>query len=236
MHSLVAVDFYSPLFWVAVGQIVIIDLLLSGDNAMVIALACRRLPDNQRKMGIFWGVGGAIFLRVVLTFFAVSLLALPYLKIIGGALLLWIGIKLLSEDKDGASKTIDASANLAVAIKTIILADVVMSLDNVVAVAAAARGSLFLLFFGLALSIPLMIWSSQLFLRLIDRFPLIIYIGGGLLGWIALSMAITDPILFQLSVDFDVKGLHILLPSLGAIFVIVTGLILSKNKTKEPSG
>ncbi len=236
MHSLVAVDFYSPLFWVAVGQIVIIDLLLSGDNAMVIALACRKLPDNQRKMGIFWGVGGAIFLRVVLTFFAVTLLALPYLKIIGGALLLWIGIKLLSEGKDGASKTIDASGNLAVAIKTIILADVVMSLDNVVAVAAAARGSLFLLFFGLALSIPLMIWSSQLFLRLIDRFPLIIYLGGGLLGWIALSMAITDPILYQLPVDFNSKALHILLSSFGAIFVIVTGLILSEKKTKQPSG
>ena len=230
MHSLGALDFSSPLFWVAVGQIVIIDLLLSGDNAMVIALACRKLPNNQRKLGIFWGVSGAIILRVVLTFFAVTLLSLPYLKIIGGALLIWIGIKLLTEDKGGDSNSVDASASLAVAIKTIILADVVMSLDNVVAVAAAARGSVFLLFFGLALSIPLMIWSSQLFLRLIDRFSFIIFFGGGLLGWIALSMAITDPILSNIPIDLNKNHLNIVLPGLGAMLVIAAGFFLSKRK------
>ncbi len=230
MHSLGALDFSSPLFWVSVGQIVIIDLLLSGDNAMVIALACRKLPNNQRKLGIFWGVSGAIILRVVLTFFAVTLLSLPYLKIIGGALLIWIGIKLLTEDKGGDSNSVDASASLAVAIKTIILADVVMSLDNVVAVAAAARGSVFLLFFGLALSIPLMIWSSQLFLRLIDRFSFIIFFGGGLLGWIALSMAITDPILSNIPIDLNKNHLNIVLPGLGAMLVIAAGFFLSKRK------
>ena len=136
------------------------------------------------------GSGGAVGLRVILTIFAVSLLSLPYLKLFGGLLLIWIGIKLVSEIKNQKSHDVDVSTSFGVAIKTIILADLVMSLDNVVAVAAAARDSVFLLLFGLALSIPLMIWSSQIFLRLIDRFPFIVLLGGGLLGWIAVSMAI----------------------------------------------
>ena len=187
-------DPLNPQFWVAVLQIVLIDLLLSGDNAVVIALACRKLSGRQRRLGIIWGVGGAIGLRVVLTFFAVTLLTLNYVKLVGSALLLWIGIKLVLPQQSDGGQEIKAAGNLMSAIRTIIIADLVMSLDNVIAVAAAARDSVFLLIFGLALSIPLMVWASQLILRLMDRFPSIILGGGALLGWIALSMAITDPV------------------------------------------
>ncbi len=175
-------DLSSPQFWIAVLQIILIDILLSGDNAVVIALACRNLPPRQRRLGVFWGVAGAIILRVTLTFFAVSLLAIPYLKIVGAALLLWISVKLIQPQDDGGGQEIRAAGNLLGAIRTIIIADFVMSLDNVIAVAAASRDSLFLLIFGLALSIPLMVWASQLVLRLMDRFPSIIVLGGALLG------------------------------------------------------
>ena len=157
----------SPQFWVDVFKIIMIDLLLSGDNAVVIALACRNLPQAQRRQGILYGVGGAIGLRVVLTFFAVSLLALPYLKIVGALLLLWIGIKLILPEEEGHGEgSIKAEANLWGAVKTIIIADFVMSLDNVLGVAAAAKGNVFLLVFGLLVSIPLIAWSSQLVLKL----------------------------------------------------------------------
>ena len=227
MHPTITLDIYDPQFWVAVGQIIIIDLLLSGDNAMVIAMACRQLPEKQRKLGVLWGVGGAVGLRVILTIFAVSLLSLPYLKLFGGLLLIWIGIKLVSEIKNEKSHNVDASTSFAVAIKTIILADLVMSLDNVVAVAAAARDSVFLLLFGLALSIPLMIWSSQIFLRLIDRFPFIVLLGGGLLGWIAVSMAITDPVLSQFWISSTDSRTFYLewTPLLGFMVIIVWGLL-----------
>src|SRR5258708_48626 len=187
-------DLSSPQFWVAVLQIILIDILLSGDNAVVIALACRNLPPRQRRLGVFWGVAGAIILRVTLTFFAVSLLVIPYLKIVGAVLLLWIGVKLIQPQDDGAGTEIRPAGNLLGAIRTIIIADFVMSLDNVIAVAAASRDSLFLLIFGLALSIPLMVWASQLVLRLMDRFPSIIVLGGALLGWVGLSMAVHDPV------------------------------------------
>ena len=227
MHPTITLDIYDPQFWVAVGQIIIIDLLLSGDNAMVIAMACRQLPEKQRKLGVLWGVGGAVGLRVILTIFAVSLLSLPYLKLFGGLLLIWIGIKLVSEIKNEKSHNVDASTSFGVAIKTIILADLVMSLDNVVAVAAAARDSVFLLLFGLALSIPLMIWSSQIFLRLIDRFPFIVLLGGGLLGWIAVSMAITDPVLSQFWISSTDSRTFYLewTPLLGFMVIIVWGLL-----------
>ncbi len=231
MHSSLTLDISSPQFWVAVGQIIIIDLLLSGDNAMVIAMACRQLPERQRKLGVFWGVGGAVALRVFLTIFAVSLLTLPYLKLVGGILLLWIGIKLVSEVKTQNSHSVIESVSFGAAIKTIILADLVMSLDNVVAVAAAARDSFFLLLFGLALSIPLMIWSSQLFLKLIDRYPVIVILGGGLLGWIAISMATADPILDQFRIALtDTETLFLnWSPLLGLTLVVLLGAIKNKK-------
>ena len=186
------IDFASAAFWLAVGQIILIDIVLSGDNAVVIALACRNLTVDQRKKGIFWGVAGAVLLRVVLTAFAALVMGLPWLKLVGGLLLIWIAVKLmLPEDEDGHD--IEASGNLWGAVKTIIVADFVMSLDNVVAVAGAAHGSMALLLFGLAVSIPLIVWSSQLILHWMERFPAIVLFGAGLLGYVAGQMIFSDP-------------------------------------------
>lgn len=188
-------------FWVAVGQIIVIDILLGGDNAVVIALACRRLPPAQRTRGILWGTAGAIVLRIVLIFFALTLLAIPFLKIVGAILLLWIGVKLLvPEHEDGHAK-IEGSDKLWGAVKTVIVADFVMSVDNVIAIAGAAESagggqhSMVLVIFGVLVSIPIIVWGSQLVIKLMDRFPIIITAGGMLLGWIAGSMLVTDPAL-----------------------------------------
>ncbi|MBP8271580.1 MAG: TerC family protein [Sphaerotilus sp.] len=190
-------QFLTPEFWLAVGQIIMIDILLGGDNAVVIALACRKLPDAQRRAGILWGTAGAIGLRVVLIFFALTLLKLPFLKIVGALLLLWIGIKLLMPEDEGGHD-IQASDKLWAAVKTVIIADFVMSLDNVIAIAGAAETAspghqMPLVIFGLLVSIPIIVWGSQLVIKLMDRFPLVITIGGMLLGWIAGTMAVTDP-------------------------------------------
>jgi len=160
----------SPDFWIALGQIIMIDILLGGDNAVVIALASRRLPEAQRKKAIFWGIFGAVALRVVLIFFALQLLKIPFLKIIGGLLLLYIGIKLLMPQDDGGHD-IDASTHLFGAVKTIVIADAVMSVDNVIGIAGAAKDDLGLVIFGLLFSIPIIIWGSRFVLTLMDRFP-----------------------------------------------------------------
>jgi YjbE family integral membrane protein len=188
----------SPDFWIAVGQIIMIDILLGGDNAVVIALACRKLPPAQRTKGIIWGTAGAIVLRVILIFFALTLLAIPYLKLVGAALLVWIGVKLLAPDDDDAHGDIQASDKLWAAVKTVVVADLVMSVDNVIAIAGAAEGAggdhkMSLVVFGLLVSIPIIVWGSQLVIKLMDRFPMIITLGGMLLGWIAGTMAVTDP-------------------------------------------
>jgi YjbE family integral membrane protein len=190
--------FSQPEFWVAVGQIILIDILLGGDNAVVIALACRKLPPAQRTKGIIWGTAGAIVLRVVLIFFALTLLAIPYLKIVGAILLVWIGIKLLVPEEEDAHGSIQASDKLWAAVKTVIVADLVMSVDNVIAIAGAAESAggdhkMPLVIFGLLVSIPIIVWGSQLVIKLMDRYPMIIIAGGMLLGWIAGTMAVTDP-------------------------------------------
>ena len=190
--SFMEIDLTSAAFWIAVGQIILIDIVLSGDNAVVIALACRNLAPEQRKKGIFWGVAGAVSLRVVLTIFAALVMNLPWLKFGGGLLLLWIAVKLmLPEDEDGHD--IEPSAHLWGAVKTIVVADFVMSLDNVIGVAGAAHGNLALLLFGLAVSIPLIVWSSQLILHWMERFPVIVLLGAGLLGYVAGQMIFSDP-------------------------------------------
>ena len=170
-------DIASPEFWIAVLQIIAIDIVLGGDNAVVIALACRRLPERQRNIGIFWGVFGAIGLRVILIFFALTLLAIPFLKIIAGLLLLWIGIKLLQPEPESNGHTIDASTTLLGTIKTIVIADAMMSLDNVVAIAGAARDSIGLVVFGLLVSVPVIVLGSKLVMKLMDRFPVIVVMG-----------------------------------------------------------
>jgi YjbE family integral membrane protein len=221
--------FSAPQFWVDVFKIIMIDLLLSGDNAVVIALACRNLPDAQRSKGILYGVGGAIGLRIVLTFFAVSLLSLPYLKLVGAFLLIWIGIKLiLPEDEGHGEDSIKAETQLLGAIKTIIIADFVMSLDNVLGVAAAAKGNVALLVFGLLISIPLIAWSSQLVLKLIDRFPFIIFAGGALLGYVAGEMLVSEALLHPIIEALPV--LHWIIPIACAALVLGIGKILALRK------
>ena len=190
--------FMTPEFWIAVGQIILIDIVLGGDNAVVIALACRKLPPKQRTLGILWGTAGAIILRVILIFFALTLLAIPFLKLVGAVLLVWIGVKLLAPDHDDAHGNIEGSDKLWAAVKTVIVADLVMSIDNVIAIAGAAESAggdhkMPLVIFGLLVSIPIIVWGSQLVIKLMDRFPSIIVIGGMLLGWIAGTMAVTDP-------------------------------------------
>ncbi|MBX3636837.1 MAG: TerC family protein [Rubrivivax sp.] len=238
----------SPAFWVAVGQIILIDILLGGDNAVVIALACRRLPPGQRMKGIIWGTAGAIGLRVILIFFALTLLAIPYLKIVGALLLVWIGVKLLAPDEEGHGD-IQASDRLWAAVKTIIVADLVMSVDNVIAIAGAAQGAgdhqMVLVIFGLLVSIPIIVWGSQLVIKLMDRFPWIITGGGMLLGWIAGTMAVTDPaaLPYMPLVGEAVEGK---LPEVvagvrygagvaGALLVVAIGVLVKKRREAAPA-
>jgi YjbE family integral membrane protein len=222
-------DFVSPTFWISVLQIIAIDILLGGDNAVVIALACRRLPDAQRNKGILWGVFGAIGLRVVLIYFALQLLAVPYLKIVGGLLLFWIGIKLVLPEDENEHGNVQGSSTLAGAIKTIIVADAVMSVDNVIAVAGAAHGSIVLVVFGIAVSIPIVVWGSKLVLALMDRFPIVITAGGALLGWIGGGMLVTDPA-FQSVWREIVPHTAYLASGLGALLVVVAGKWLASRQ------
>jgi YjbE family integral membrane protein len=189
-------EFMTGAFWLAVGQIIMIDLLLGGDNAVVIALACRNLPEKQRKQGIIYGTICAIILRVIFISFALALLEIPYLKIVGAVLLVWIGVQLLLPEGE-AEHELHPSDKLWGAVRTVIMADVVMSLDNVLAIAGAAQGAgqqhqLALVIFGILVSIPIIVWGSQLVMRLMERFPIIITLGAMLLGWIAGQMLYTD--------------------------------------------
>jgi YjbE family integral membrane protein len=180
----------SPAFWAAFGNIMLINIVLSGDNAVVIALAAKSLPESQKKKAVIFGSIAAILLRVILTIFALKLLTLPYLKIIGSALLFYIGVTLLAEG-DG-EEHIEDKGNLMGAIKTILIADVVMSLDNVLGVAAAAQGNTLLLIIGLAVSVPLIMFGSGIVLKLMEKFPIIITLGAALLGYLAGEMLFSD--------------------------------------------
>jgi YjbE family integral membrane protein len=210
----------SAFFWVTLGQIMMINIVLSGDNAVVIALASRSLPAKQQRMAIMLGSFGAIALRVILTFFAVLLLGLPFLKIIGSLLLGWIGIQMLIPEEDETH--IDDHTQLWSAIKTIIVADFIMSLDNVLGVAAAAKGSVLLLIIGLGISIPLIVYGSTLVLKLMTRYPAIVTIGGGVLGWVAGEMFVTDPAIAPW-VDTHAHWVHESAPGLAALFVVIAG-------------
>jgi YjbE family integral membrane protein len=224
----------SVAFWVALAKIIWVNILLSGDNAVVIALAARSLPPKQQKKAVIFGSAAAIVLRVVLTLFAVQLLQYPYLKLVGAVLLLWIGIQLLvPEDEDGED-AVASSDNIWTAIRTILIADLVMSLDNVIAVAAAAEsgppnGKLVLLLIGLGLSIPLIIVGSQLLLRLMDRWPIIITAGAGLLGFVAGEMAVSDPVVEEWT-HGGLEQYGLIVAFLGAAFVIVAGTFLARRK------
>ena len=226
-------------FWIGLGKIIWVNLLLSGDNAVVIALAARSLPPAQQKMAVFWGAGAAVIMRIILTIFAVALLTLPWLKIVGGVLLLWIGIKLLVPEDDGDD--IASSDNLFQAIKTILIADLVMSLDNVLAVAAAADSAAptaelaamkyTLLVLGLAISIPIVIFGSTLMLKFMERWPVIITAGGALLGWIAGEMMVTDPAI-DAWVEHNARWLEEMRVAAiaGAVLVVIIGMWLAKRQ------
>jgi YjbE family integral membrane protein len=239
----------TQVFWIGLAKIIGVNIVLSGDNAVVIALAARSLPPKQQKMAILWGAGAAVVLRIILTIFAVALLSLPWLKIVGGLLLFWIGIKLLVPEDGGDN--ISASDNLITAIKTILIADLVMSLDNVIAVAAAAGGSMTLLILGLAISIPLVVFGATLLVTLMERYPVIITVGAALIGMVAGEMMITDPVVVDwmkdhvaaIQVEAGKPKLHgvsleLVCGAIGAVIVVVWGLWLAKRQeaaAKTPS-
>jgi YjbE family integral membrane protein len=209
-------------FWIGLGQIIFVNIILSGDNAVVIALAARSLPQGQRNQAVIWGSIAAIVLRVILTVVAVEMLKLPYLKIIGAALLFWIAVQLLLPEDDGEGKKFESRGDLIGAIRTILIADLVMSLDNVIAVAAAAKGSVLLLILGLGISIPIVIFGSTIVMRLMDRFPVIITLGAALLGFVSGEMLVTDPVL-QPWISIHVPWLHDAAPIACAALVVAAG-------------
>jgi YjbE family integral membrane protein len=226
-------------FWIGLLKIIGVNIILSGDNAVVIALAARSLPAKQQKLAIFWGAGAAIVLRIILTLFAVVLLTLPWLKLVGSLLLFWIGVKLLIPEE--GDDDVPANDQLLAAIKTILVADLVMSLDNVIAVAAAAGGSITLLILGLAISIPLVIFGATLLIKLMERFPVIITIGAGLIGWVAGEMLVADVALKGWFTGMGVEyreanpyvaglSLEIIAGIVGIAFVVALGKWLGARK------
>ncbi|SEA12354.1 TerC family protein [Paraburkholderia sartisoli] len=229
-------EFFATLHWGAVVQIIVIDILLGGDNAVVIALACRNLPAEQRTRGVLWGTAGAIVLRVALIAFAVALLDVPLLKFAGGLLLLWIGVRLMAPAHD-MHANVKPADKLIAAIKTIIVADAVMSLDNVIAIAGAAEAAdpqhrIALVIFGLLVSIPLIVWGSQLVLKLLDRFPIVITLGAALLGWIAGGLIINDPAGDRWPV-LDMPAAEYGMSIACALFVVIVGYALKRRNARR---
>jgi len=217
-----------PDFWIGLVKIIWINIILSGDNAVVIALAARSLPPEQQRKAIMFGSGAAVVLRIVLTVVAAKLLELSLLQIVGGCLLLWIGLQLLTshDEEEGAGK---GTGTMMAAIRTILIADLVMSLDNVIAVAAAAGGNMLLLILGLAISIPLVIFGSTLMIKLMERFPVIVILGAGLIGWVGGETIMNDKLLHGF-VEAN-PALHYLAAAAGAALVVGLGLWLQKRNT-----
>ena len=211
---------HSADFWIGLIKIVWINIILSGDNAVVIALAARSLPPHQQRKAVFWGSGAAVVLRIALTVVAAKLLELSFLQIIGGCLLLWIGYQLLGSDENDAGEA-KTYGSLMAAVRTILLADLVMSLDNVIAVAAAAHGSILLLVLGLAVSIPLVIFGSTLMIKLMERFPVIVLLGAALIGWVGGETIANDTALHGYAMAHP--SLHYIAAALGAALVVGAG-------------
>ena len=236
-------------WWAALGSIILINIVLSGDNAVVIAMAARRLPENQRNKAIFWGSAAAIGMRIILTLVAVELMKSPYLKIVGALLLLYIGIQLLADGDDGEDDTKHRNAHggIAAAIRTILIADLVMSLDNVLGVAAAAKGNQLLLIIGLAISIPLIIFGSTLLMKVMDRLPIIITLGAALLGFLAGEMFVSDPVdkkffesllgghFWQGLIGIEKSDAGIWAGLIGAAIVVAVGSWLAKRHNTHAS-
>src|SRR5690349_21319356 len=221
-----------PEMWTALVKIAVINVVLSGDNAVVIGLACRSLPPKQQKAAFVVGTAGIVILMTILTIFAAALMTVPYLQLVGSVLLLWIGIKLLlPEDGDDDLK---GSSNFWEAVKTIIIADIVMSLDNVLGMAGAAQGHLGMLFLGLLITMPLILFGSAMLVKLMERFPSFVVIGAGLLGYVAGDMAVGDPAV-KTYVDTHVHFLELLAPVVGALFVVIAGKLLARRKSASTS-
>ena len=220
----------SNTFFIALVQIVAIDIVLGGDNAIIIALACRNLPKKQKRLGILWGTAGAITLRVILVFFASALMTTPGLRLIGGVLLLWIGVKLLTDQAgDELEGKIAQKVSLIGAIQTIIIADFVMSLDNALAIAAASKGSMFLVVFGLVVSVPIIIGGSAIILKLTERYPFIITLGAGLLGWLGGDLIANDKINATILPAIILQSPWIAAIT-GAVIVVGLGSLLSVRR------
>lgn len=220
----------TPAFWISLIQIIGIDIILSGDNAVVIALACRSLPAKQQRLAVLFGTAGAIVLRVTLAAAATLLLETVYLKLAGSVLLLWIAIKLIAPQENGHDG-VKTAGNLGSAIRTIVVADFVMSLDNVIGIAAAAKGSVLLLTLGLLISIPLIVYSSLMILKLMNRYPWIVTLGGALLGYVAGEMGVTDRAVSPW-VQQQAAFLHTLVPVVSAILVVTVGKWLASRQVK----
>lgn len=221
-------DIFSPDFLKTLSSVILINIVLSGDNAVVIAMASRNLPQEQQKKAVLWGSLGAIGLRVILTVVAVSLLKIPFLQVAGGVLLMWIAIKLLIEEKGDGHCDLEADC-LTSAIKTIIFADLVMSIDNVIAVAGATKGSIPLLLFSLAISIPLIMWGSNIIMRLMEKYPIIITLGAALLGYTAGEMVLADAYVANL-IHGKLDFLHIAIPAFTTISVVLVGWLVKQKK------
>jgi len=232
-------------FWLGLGAIIWVNIILSGDNAVVIALAARSLPVHQQRRAVIWGAAAAVVLRIVLTIVAVELLKLSYLKLLGGVLLLWIAVKLLVPEDDGGDG-IKSSSNLLAAIKTILIADLVMSLDNVIAVAAVAKGSIVLLVLGLLISIPLVVFGATMLMKLMETYPVIITVGAALIGYVAGEMLVTDPVVVEWfranahwMIDFEIfsvfgRKFELSVAGLvGAVLVVAVGKWLGSREPTE---
>ena len=241
-------DLTSGVFWTALGSIILANIVLSGDNAVVIALAARSLPPHQQTKAIFWGSAAAIVMRIVLTLIAVEMLKWPYLKAIGAVLLVYIGVTLLLEDDGEGEEGHEKTSSMLAAVRTILIADLVMSLDNVIAVAAAAGGSMTLLVLGLAISIPLVVFGATLLVTLMERYPVIITIGAALIGMVAGEMLVTDPVALQWlngTAGIVVEGgnprlnginLELVAGAIGAALVVIWGLWLAKRHAAAAAG
>jgi len=226
-------EFTSAAFWAALGSIIWVNILLSGDNAVVIAMAARSLPPHQQKKAIFWGSAAAIVMRIILTVIALEMLKWPFLKIVGGLLLLYIGITLLLEEDDGGDQGKGPNdGSLVAAVRTILIADLVMSLDNVLAVAAAAKGNVPLLVIGLAISIPLIIFGSTLLLKVMERYPVIVTAGAALLGFLAGEMLLTDPAVVSRFGELSHTLINIA-GAIGAFIVVAVGMALNRRNHQK---
>jgi YjbE family integral membrane protein len=223
---------FVPEFWVALGSIIVVNIILSGDNAVVIALASRNLPKQHRNRAVVLGSAGAIVLRIIFCLFVATLMAIPYLKLVGSALLLWIGVKLLVPEDEGDDDGTSAPSGMWAAIRTIIIADAVMSLDNAIAIAAAANNDYLLITLGLLISIPLIIFGSQLILKIMGRFPIIITAGAALIGWIAGDVGITDPAIHDYIEPYG-HALDYAAKIGGAGFVVLLGKVFAARAQRR---